>query len=866
MPGRTARSLFPQPAGRRHTIGLLTTGFAYGPERRLLEGMLAATQGHRVNLLSFHGCRLNSPAPADRRANVIYDLIDRHNCDALAVWSGALGEFVTADEFHRFCSRSGLPVVTIAGTSFDDIPSLVFDFYTGMRSQMLHLVDVHRFERIAFVRGLSGQDEAEQRFRAYRDVLQERGIDHDERLVVPGDFQRESGKRAVRTLFDERQVLPQAIVAVNDETALGVLEELSARGARVPDEVALVGFDDDDAGRWTNPPLTTVRFSIDDAAERALDILLSALNGTPSVARHVLSLDPVIRASCGCTAHAPVDSGAPASAELSRSTFIARAIGELEYSSPLAFVTSRASDWVARVYDALAVDVRDSSQTSLGAWESVLHESLLSRPVGSGLLGHDVPIASQLEATAWHDILEVLQSRLFANPDLTATQRTHGQMLLWKASRMIVAHGQRLPTFGGWEREQHIWQVQEIGHRLLHSFDVAALAQVAAEALPAIGIDRFAISLYDKDDKSLQTSRLLVGSNEARISLLPNATPGARSPTFASSALAPAGFFRGDAPYAYAVEPLVFEEHQIGFALFGIHSAAQGTLVAALRKQLSAALEGAVLVDQLEQRAHELEQAHKIQEEQRQRLLIAERMAWLGRLTAGVAHEMNTPVAAVRSSLSHLSDLIEEYQSSIGDDGVLPDDHRDLAREMRESVMLANRAAQSAAKFVAEFKAQTRDLAPKTTTVFNAVPLVSEAQSLLKHVLDSSSSGVDYRPESDFINVAGTPGRFAQVVSNLLVNAADAMLSRGGGTIVVCLGSTANAVSLTVVDQGEGIADEVMPRIFEPMFSTRNFGQHIGLGLTIARDIVESEFGGTIEVTSQVGSGTTVRVTLPKPE
>ena len=152
------------------------------------------------------------------------------------------------------------------GDSLEGIPSVVFDFYSGMREQMMHLVRGHGYRRIAFIRGPEGHSEAEQRFRAYREVLSSCGIAFESSLVVSGDFLRDAGRRAVVALYDERRASFDAIAAVNDETALGALEELTRRGISVPHDVALTGFDDDDAVRWTTPQLTTVRFAIDAAA------------------------------------------------------------------------------------------------------------------------------------------------------------------------------------------------------------------------------------------------------------------------------------------------------------------------------------------------------------------------------------------------------------------------------------------------------------------------------------------------------------------------------------------------------------------------------------------------------------------------
>jgi signal transduction histidine kinase len=144
--------------------------------------------------------------------------------------------------------------------------------------------------------------------------------------------------------------------------------------------------------------------------------------------------------------------------------------------------------------------------------------------------------------------------------------------------------------------------------------------------------------------------------------------------------------------------------------------------------------------------------------------------------------------------------------------------------------------------------------------------VVGEALGLLKHVVEGSETTLRYQPASDFVNVSGSQGRLAQVVNNLVVNGIDAQASKGGGVVTVSIGATDGLVALEIVDHGEGIADDVLPRIFEPMFSTRSYGQHIGLGLSIARDIIESEFGGTIEIETSVGVGTKVTVRLPKSE
>ncbi len=143
----------------------------------------------------------------------------------------------------------------------------------GMRAVLRHLIEEHGYKRIAFIHGIQGQIDAEQRFQAYQDELKAHELHFDENLVVEGDFTAESGRAAVKTLLDERLLRFQAIVAANDRMAFGALEALQQRGVRVPDDVAVTGFDDLREAQATGVPLTTVRQSFYTAGKQALEVL-----------------------------------------------------------------------------------------------------------------------------------------------------------------------------------------------------------------------------------------------------------------------------------------------------------------------------------------------------------------------------------------------------------------------------------------------------------------------------------------------------------------------------------------------------------------------------------------------------------------
>jgi len=176
---------------------------------------------------------------------------------------------------------------------------------------------------------------------------------------------------------------------------------------------------------------------------------------------------------------------------------------------------------------------------------------------------------------------------------------------------------------------------------------------------------------------------------------------------------------------------------------------------------------------------------------------------------------------------------------------------------MQKSVRLAGSAAERAASFVRGIKTQTRDFSARESQRFNAVPVIRETLLLLGHTLRAGNCRIDFKPAVEQIELVGSPGRLAQVITNLVTNAVDACAAQGGGEIALRLDARANEVELQVSDTGSGISPEIMPKIFDPMFTTKPFGQGTGLGLAIVHDIVTGEFSGTIHVDSQVNQGTT---------
>lgn len=245
-------------------------------------------------------------------------------------------------------------------------------------------------------------------------------------------------------------------------------------------------------------------------------------------------------------------------------------------------------------------------------------------------------------------------------------------------------------------------------------------------------------------------------------------------------------------------------------------------------------------------------------------LLQTEKMAAVGRLTAGFAHELASPLGATLAAVDDLAALSCEYQRSIGDATVTLDDHRAIAKELAEAVALVRLATERSVKFVRGIRTHTRDPGPRAKESFDLAAVAAEAVELLAHAARSANVRVVVEKPPSPVRMVAVPSRMNQIVTNLVKNAIDAIGAESrAGVVTLCVRREAADAVLEVADDGPGIAAEVAPRIFEPLFTTKAYGQGTGLGLSIVREIVQDELLGTVTARSTLGAGATFTVRVP---
>lgn len=270
--------------------------------------------------------------------------------------------------------------------------------------------------------------------------------------------------------------------------------------------------------------------------------------------------------------------------------------------------------------------------------------------------------------------------------------------------------------------------------------------------------------------------------------------------------------------------------------------------------------------EELQASLRRLEQAYRDLQQSQENLTRAEKMAALGRLAAGIAHEMNTPLGASLTSLKLLQDLVEEYQSSIEDPVVEVADHHDIAAEMDRLVRATQQWVEKASAHIRSLRTHTRDLQQGESRPFSVMQVIEDTGLLLSHRLRLSQCSLIVSCSAANPILYGDPSKLGQVLTNLIVNAIDAYLATkgAGGEITVQVSEENSSLEIRVRDHGSGIPADHLERIFEEFFSTKPLGEGTGLGLSLARNIVTDFFGGAISVRSELGHGSEFLLQLPR--
>jgi signal transduction histidine kinase/ActR/RegA family two-component response regulator len=690
----------------------------------------------------------------------------------------------------------------------------------------------HAPRRIAFLAGTPNNPEAEVRLAAYRNVLARYGIAVDPALVVPGNFRANTARLAMEEILTHRADI-DAVVAANDEMATGAIDVLRKRGLRVPQDVAVTGFDDLMLARLGNPPLTTVAQPFDEVADWAVATIEELAAGRVPPARTDIAARVVRRQSCGC-GHETHHHQAPASSSLhptGTASMIERldALGSV-LSGLLRTGFSSGAAAATRLLDGLRGEIRGQRDAFREA-VVVLLDSPRADNERQRMLQSAICYLRD-ELSSWSN-LEV-ERALFDGLNLVALSNATSQM----QHRLLL--------------DENYLRLLNVGEQASIAFDIASLRQALVKGLPSAGVRTAYLACVPGElPDSLRTAMCLRAGE-----LLDG-----DDVEYSASQLLPPVALPEEGRETFLVFPLAFEHQLLGVIAFSYSDGINA--YAAFRNEIATALKSIRLREELVEKS--LLHERSVQE----RLAAMKRMEALSVLAGGVAHDLNNALGP----LVVLPDVILNQLRDVQQDEA-------IARELRVDVETIKEASLRAARTIKDLLTLGRQgrMAKENVNV-NRVIKTCFANSSLRST-EEGRAGV--RMVSELCGVplvvSGSESQLSRAVDNLIRNALEARSPEGEGEVVVRSAQVevrepqvgyeivppGHYAVLSVSDDGCGIEPQELSHIFEPFFTKKrtNDSSGSGLGLAIVHGVVK-EHDGFIDVVSAPEVGTTISLYLP---
>ncbi len=692
----------------------------------------------------------------------------------------------------------GHPVVFVG--SGEKGPTLVADNAGGIQTALQHLV-AHGHRLIAFIAGsrIDMEGDTGDRLRAFREGMAAFGLSIDERLIVFGRHVFEGGYEAMNQLLSTR--IPfTAVLASNDESALGAIRALQEAGYRVPDDMAIIGFDDRPESALQQPALTSVHIPLFKMGYQALELLLNHINGQePLPALVKVPTRLVIRESCGCN----------------QSAVLADALELISHPDEPILSPELQSQLVRRMTTLITRGKHSLSQEEIAQLGQELVEAfrvsvqeqspLRFRTVLDRILKRVA--AARDDTHQWQVAISVLRDAL---PHLAASWGQDTSLELAYAildeARVTISAAMRMQY---WDyvnsQRQTSNQIERLTARLLTALDVNQIYDILARHLSEMGLRTVWVAFYEPEgDDPVAWSRIraVTAPQQPVIRIRSRTFPPARWTTIPQ-------------PFRLALIPLVGYDGEAGFVAFeAIHLDLQGAIVQQIRSALNTA--------RLYQMATE---GRRLAEEANQ---------MKSRFLSMVSHELRTPLNLIVG----MSDLL--LQESITQTVPLPAQVQADLRRIHASAHHLGRLIDDVLDLASSDAGQLR-----LTYDFVNLGEVLRAVARLGQQMATEKGLAWYEviPETGPW-VWGDRTRLHQIALNLIANA---VKFTNKGFVSLSVSEEPGMVTVLVRDTGLGLSPEEQAIIFDEFQRSdrsirRGYGG-IGLGLTICKRLIAMHKG-----------------------
>lgn len=245
-------------------------------------------------------------------------------------------------------------------------------------------------------------------------------------------------------------------------------------------------------------------------------------------------------------------------------------------------------------------------------------------------------------------------------------------------------------------------------------------------------------------------------------------------------------------------------------------------------------------------------------------LMERERLASLGQLIGGIAHNLKTPIMSIAGASEGLTDLVKEYEASVGDPEVTIEDHHAIAKDMKDWIEKIKSYTEYMSDVITAVKGQAVTLSEEQAVSFTLDELVKRVNILMRHELKNALVNLTIAMQIDEHTVLkGNINSLVQVINNMISNAIQAYQGEPNKEIKLILADSGKNITISVQDFADGLPEEVHQKLFKEMITTKG-KNGTGLGLFMSYSTIRAHFNGNITYETTKGKGTIFHIILPK--
>ncbi|MBN2533631.1 MAG: substrate-binding domain-containing protein [Spirochaetales bacterium] len=838
---------------KRKKIGLFIDWIESPYHIELISNLEAAAQKLGVNLLTFVGGALHSPQKYEALCNGIYDFVEKNTVDGILLAAGSLGHYCSSGDLVQFCKKyHPLPVISISQV-LPGIPSIISDNTTGLKSLIQHLIVDHGYKRIGFIKGIEGNQDGEQRYNIYRETLSHYNITFDKAFIAPGDFTLLAGRKAVRLFFKKRKIKPEAIIAANDEMAIGAMEELKDLNMHVPFDIAVAGFDDQPDSATSIPPLSTVKQNIKKQCDIALKVIMEMIDGKNSEPVIVVPTESVIRQSCGCkkTTLQSVEIFLPDVME----TLPARKQEHWLIHKKEAIFTSLSSEMKPLIKQLTGLAMNDIEELL------VLFLTDIDNGTGKSFItGVNKKIVKSTfqpnSGKLWIDIISCLVKGIL-NYVYKKEQFPVIENLFFEAQFFLKTHMEQIQLHLKTRVDEQIKIYTGLTEGIAGTVDIESLMKLLARAAPQMDILKCYFSIFA--EKNFSRSKLLLAYDRDM-----NTAPSMLGIEFPSNKFIPDNKVLEKRAYNLRIHPFLRDGVFLGITVFEflpptdilqhflrkmfLYGILKGIYIYETMKTEAKRLEALVneRTNNLKQAEIRLIEANNALKIEKQIAVNANKIK--SEFLANMSHEIRTPM----NSILGFTELLKKAENNIEKENKL----NIIRRSGQHLLDLIND--------ILDFSKIEADKIEFCKTPFSLESMLTNIQNMfMLEAYNKSLIFTIHLDKSVPVTVEGDERRLQQVIVNMVGNA---IKFTHKGSVEIDCSYRNNTAFISIHDTGIGIPEEKQEMIFTAFSqadpsTTRVYGG-TGLGLTIAKNLIE-KMGGQISLQSKPGKGSNFTIQIP---